>query len=608
MTGKRPTRCLLVCSLLLLVTACAGPPYFSIPRKAAVASLEAKRDWPNQVVAGYPRKALIDDGVLGLEAWGWGPRKLTESADPVSTCKGCYLEFLHLSDAQVRDTKIIRRSDYVLYDVLAPFSSTLRYELIEDLDSVLLAAMLRGYRIMLADHPNRRASTFAVHTGDLLDLSLVTEMLDASAAIRYAVKAQRDGETSTGGLWELPFVSVSGNHDGLTFGVIGDQNSTTWELGLNRLEFHLASQLLLKDLRPAASTASNEAEDGLLKGSVASIAGAPVFSARVKENHDRFQSPGSATGLRSSPVALKGVVNTPSKEDDALQPAYLSFVRNGFRVLVLDTRSTETHQGCVGQVQLGWLYNELAYAYGRQQPVVVFAHHHPDDLALGCVSASYKRLGHTGPLKRMLFAFPNVLGYFYGHAHERRAAIKGSKDNQILFAQAPSLVDYPQGALWVRISRANGADSYSIAVDSVKVKPNRKNEVGQILAGLQDTAFIYAWHDARHSGTNPEANCEPQYGDLRREAEHCSERGFYRGTYPIPVHWESAGGTPSAEKAIGSKQLVCGIVKARETLLGRNTPLSGIDYLSLSIGDACASNQNLCTNSNLHDEGRIPCF
>lgn len=72
---------------------------------------------------------------------GWGPMQPWKPANKAAkTGPGEFIEILHLSDAQIRDTLILDRSKYRLNDVI--LTNTLRYELIEDLDSLLLAAIL----------------------------------------------------------------------------------------------------------------------------------------------------------------------------------------------------------------------------------------------------------------------------------------------------------------------------------------------------------------------------------------------------------------------------------------------------------------------------------
>jgi len=188
-------------------------------------------------------------------------------------------------------------------------------------------------------------------------------------------------------------------------------------------------------------------------------------------------------------VALKGVVNTPNSEDAAVQPGYFSLERNGFQIIVLDTRASGTHRGELGSSQLGWLYHELAASLRARRPALVFAHHHPDDFAWRFWPVRHRS---SSALKRMLASFPHVLGYFYGHAHR----FEMSAEDGVWYVQAPSLVDFPLGGLMVTIERADESPLYSVHVDHVEAAPDRTTPAGVTLDALQDEALVYAAYDA----------------------------------------------------------------------------------------------------------------
>jgi hypothetical protein len=361
-------------------------------------------------------------------------------------------------------------------------------------------------------------------------------MIDAAGAINFACNGF-SGNTERV-LAPLPFLSVPGNHDGLTFGVIKDSDTKTWELGLNRLEFHLASLLLLQDVWPNACVSQNEALCALLEGKLKSLEGAPVFSKRVLE---RFTHVGRGTGrgvLRHTPVALKGRINTPKEEDDAVQPGYFSLLRNGFRIIVLDTRSKNTHRGSLGPVQLGWLFCELSASLSARQPVLIFTHHHPRDFS----SAHFlSPLSHEGTaLRRVFIAFPHVLGYFYGHAHKFEAI----PEDGVWFVQAPSLVDFPLGALLLRVERQTGSLQYQMTIEHVKVGPDRSNGAGLVLDALQDEALIYAWYDAGAKDKD-----FPEYGSLSNNSHSFM-------SFSKEVAWRDPGSGPTAQEALGSSDAV----------------------------------------------------
>lgn len=519
--------------------------YFEIPRPAAVNALTSARRWEGEPMAGYTRARLVDEGVAGLQLWGLGPRSRWDPRHEGTAPQSQFLAILHLSDAQVRDTAILRRSDFEISDLVLP--STTRLELIEDLDSLLLAALLRGFRTatkaLVDEHPD---AVLAVHTGDLTDISLVTEMIDATAAVRYGCHGPQLPEGHA--LPSLPFVSVPGNHDGLTFGVIEDWRTMTWELGMNRLEFHLASLELLEDVRPSACAARNEAVEAVLRGVIPHLEGAPTFSKRLEEREERRMpmDPEAADVLRTTPVALKGRISTPREEDGALQPGYFSLVRRGFRIVVLDTRSKQTHDGAVGPVQVGWLYRELAESLAARQPVLVFAHHHPSEFSSSGPFSLSRSADRS--VMRMLTSFPHVIGYFYGHSHKLKAAA----ENGVAFVQAPSIVDFPMGGLALRVERRGHGEAFDLTVEHVMVAPDRSKGEGVVLAGLQDEALIYAWHDAGEKASL-------DYDELGPEPEE-------DWTHSRRIRWSR--GAPAPRELLGSNGAVKRISRARSRLLG----------------------------------------
>jgi hypothetical protein len=542
-------RTLSILSVLFLMMSCLIScghffgSFLEIPRPAAVNALTTTRKWGEREIAGYTRSKLLDKGVRGLEQCGYGPMEAWRPAGTNATSSGEeFLEILHLSDAHIRDAHILRRSDYRLNDLI--LKDTLRLELIENLDSLLLAAVLRGYRNEIASyHSSRQRGVLAVFTGDLLDLSLVTEMIDGAAAVNYACKKHAPNPPS------LPFLQVPGNHDGFTFGNIEDKNSTTWELGLNQLEFSLASLELLANDPKHECEAKNEALTELLKKNFKNhkgkpeLEGAPEFSKRLKER-------GNWAGpdvLHYVPVALKGRVNVDKTEVDALQPGYFSVVRNGFRIICLDTRCKPLWKvwgkGNVGLVQLGWLYQELKESLAERQPVLIFAHHPPSD---------YIRppKGTGKALKNMIWSFPHVLGYFYGHQHKPELEVKCEKN--VWFVQAPSLVDFPMGALVVRVEGqkdSNDSTNYRLNVEHVKTRPDRSKGAGLVLDGLQDEALVYAAYDVRKL----------------KELKYSQRISKDPDPFSKSIRWNDP--CPEPQKALANNDLVKSITEERKRLL-----------------------------------------
>jgi Calcineurin-like phosphoesterase len=505
--------------------------HFSIPRVAAVKALMTTRKWGEKEIAGYARATLVDEGVIGLEQCGWGPMRPWVPAGKTTTSSGEFLEILLLSDAQIRDTHILDRKNYSLKTLIT--GSSYNYGLVNN--SVFLAAILRGYRKAIASYDSSRLKgVLAVFTGDLLEFSLVTEMIDGAGAVNYACKEHAPTPPS------LPFLLVPGNHDGLIFVKTEAKNARTWELGLNQLEFSLASLELLKNDRSHECAVKNEAVTELLKGNVKILKGAHELSQRLK---DRGNGAGSDV-LHYVPVALKGKVKVADKEVGAIQTGYFSVVRNGFRIICLDTRSEQGKLGNVGPVQLGWLYHELSQSLAERQPVLIFAHHHPRYFQW-----LSKWFGEGKALKNMVGSFPHVLGYFSGHKHK----FKVTCEDSVWFVQAPSLVHFPMGALLIRVERQKDSQNYRLTIEHVKAGPDRSKGAGLVLDGLQDEALVYAWYDSYDSKKK----------ELKYSTRICASEGFMSPSKPIK--WDVQ--RPEAKKALANDDLIKSITEKRVLLL-----------------------------------------
>jgi hypothetical protein len=198
--------------------------------------------------------------------------------------------------------------------------------------------------------------------------------------------------------------------------------------------------------------------------------------------------------------------------------------------------------GNVGPVQLGWLYHELSASLAARQPVLIFAHHHPDDFLW-----LSKRFGEGKALKNMVVKFPHVLGYFYGHKHKFEVTeVPKDKEKSVWFVQAPSMVDFPMGALLIRVERQKDSQNYRLTVEHVKAGPDRSKGAGLVLDALQDEALIYAWYDDGKKNELP-LSCRTS-GDFRSFSEQ--------------IQWG-----PTPQEALPNNDLVKSITEERVRLL-----------------------------------------
>ena len=151
-------------------------------------------------------------------------------------------EFLHLTDAQIRDESLYEFNPLDLYQfntIDNLISVTIRRALVERFDSLTLASFLVGYGKGVEDAQRKQ---FIIHTGDLLDISMATELMEGMEVFRGAQKLFNETEGM-----QLKIFSVAGNHDGLVFGNLSDGQADGRGLDINKAEFIFAH--LLEDPR-----------------------------------------------------------------------------------------------------------------------------------------------------------------------------------------------------------------------------------------------------------------------------------------------------------------------------------------------------------------------
>ena len=216
-------------------------------------------------------------------------------------------------------------------------------------------------------------------------------------------------------------------------------------------------------------------------------------TARADEQPAASEAPGHPPRL---PLVLSNDIDVDDRADGGeLQLGYYHWDKplepplgevRGIRYIVLDTRKPGTHQGGIGLVQLGWLYNRLADAVARRYAVVIIAHHSPSDLAkpgwaLGAVEVPTTRVFH-----RMLSRFPNIVAYFYGHTHWNDHEPWPGRRGRFHIIQTGSLADFPQVGrkVWIYLDQA-GEGAYTARIASEFVRPRgTATEVGEMLDSL----------------------------------------------------------------------------------------------------------------------------
>jgi hypothetical protein len=378
--------------------------------------------------------------------------------------------FLHISDAQLRDERLHDEQEAAarLKDLDKWVSVTVRNSNVEYLDTLTLAAFLFGFAKNDACSARRdEPGAFVIHTGDLLDISVTTELLEGLEVFAYTQRGLR-----------CPVYSVAGNHDGTTFGNLPDSATDTRGLGINRSEFvmgHLLTDgggfgFAGNELVQLASVSDDDTRRQTL-GSASqclSTRAWPECLADQLEKIDENRTDWRARRYGSASPEPEPMDIIPADFSEAVdvsgwadtygdQLGYYAFdasgapsvgAIDGVRMIVLDTRSRNAASGDLSPVQLGWLYEELARAHSARRVAVVMGHHKPKDLPRAARHA----------LEQMLTGFGNVVGYFYGHSHWNTFDRMGAPDGPLL-VQTGSIADFPQVARDVRISAQPGGDA-----------------------------------------------------------------------------------------------------------------------------------------------------
>ena len=434
--------------------------------------------------------------------------------------------FLHLSDPQIRDERIYNEDwfdDLQLRAVGYVVSSARRDPFIDSFDSLNLASFLLAYgkRMSLRNAQRKSLRPFVIITGDLLDISLATELMEVRKVL-YAVFQSEDFQKNG-----IEVKLAAGNHDGLVFGNFTDRRTKTRSLGINKSEFIMG---LLLDTKQGYGFAGNEViklieykievdgsnikDDNLQKDFCPECIRSyeRSFTTNIKENinnlHEAlfrinlFRKGHIAANELKHSLAFRKLIKIPGDSEHAgLKLGYYSWVDpvkhnivTGIRYVVLDTRSNwkddwwnlRQDLGVMDLVQLGWLYKEMSEAYRKKQAVVIFAHHSPFKLL--------KPHHHTTRIfKRILESFPNIIGYFYGHEHWNGNSPWKNKKYNFQMIQTGSLVDYPQ--------RGRTVDIYLRDL-SREERDHRKNNSSKAITAVIRSKYTRPYDGIDQQNTN----------------------------------------------------------------------------------------------------------
>ncbi len=481
-------------SLTLVATGCAE--FFQLPPDRSSEIALSTRDWPNKSEVSSPIPLCRIEAAVKKLCIATTDQSSSEPNAPLVA------HFLHLSDAQIRDETVYKYQGN-LQEVDSFINVTVRRPLVEEYDVLTLASFLAAYNAEVRSEVRSRklpnigkAGPFLIHTGDLLDLSVITELMDALKVLGYWHMGCAQGANRG-----YPIYSVGGNHDGLLFGNIPQRTADTQDIGVNQSEFvlghilyqHVMAQNEDKSCAGGFGFSQNELIRRWVEKASPLNSENTQPSNKSKSDNERWEQksrealeaaverttnleikdPQSIREIIREAQTFKHAIRVPTDANETgLSLGYYSWIErtphipndagvDGIRFIVLDTRARVNDEGDLDYVQRGWLYKELCDALEKRKAVVIFAHHQPSKMR-GLVPSFREWLlfrrgqfsNGAGTLQTMLDAFPNIIAFFYGHEHEnseRTVNRSGAVPSQIAMIQTGSLADAPQVGRLVKI-------------------------------------------------------------------------------------------------------------------------------------------------------------
>jgi 3',5'-cyclic-AMP phosphodiesterase len=124
-------------------------------------------------------------------------------------------------------------------------------------------------------------------------------------------------------------------------------------------------------------------------------------------------------GNHDNRVAFNRLLRPGAPAPDA--PHYYAFDHQGYHFVALDSQEPGQAGGALDSTQLGWLRDDLAQH--RDQPTIVFVHHHPWPLGLQWIDTMSLRNGDE--LIGVLREHPDVRWIICGHVHLDQAVLRG---------------------------------------------------------------------------------------------------------------------------------------------------------------------------------------
>lgn len=609
--------CLVVCGCSAVRDKVAESlPFFAVPRdkviEVATRPVDPFRDFPRLDGDRKPDIGTLERAV-DAQLVSYGDH--TRPPEPFR----CVSEFLCVSDVQLRDEEIYSAgyvNELVYFDRYVGVS--IRRPFMEKYDTLNFASLLIGYRKELAKTKRSHGVTpFIIHPGDLCDISSSTELLTALLAVKQCLRGNDAPRFySAGGNHDGLVFGNMPNHwadmqmlganlsefvlghvlldppeaGGTGFGFAGNEILQRFGRGQKGLEY--------PTIRRWAETTGAPVRHGVRglarrRGEVVALLG-PETLARpmvhelgwrgqaarqgrylLRAANARYQRAtrdgANAAQSLAVPLLFGEAIEMADQVDggetalgyyhwDEPLPQPVGEMA-GIRTIVLDTRTDGHHQGTVGLIQLGWLYNQLADALARRYGVVLFAHHSPS-MILGS-----RRLPFTGPTQRAIFErmlrrFPHILAYFYGHAHWN----EHERFGRIPVIQTGSLTDFPRVArkLWIYAAADDGLTA-RIAWEFVRPRGAATSE-GRLLDAIlatslkdslrehnQNTSTLLAWLDRVQHGLGILRKRPESFERIESDAEEWCNEHLRQGHVEVRFGFDGSSKKLRASRIFGAR-------------------------------------------------------
>ena len=448
------------------------------------------------------------------------------------------LSFIHLSDVQLRDgdvtlddPELSKRLHWIFrsfeYD---PDEMAYGRYMVEGLFATINKAVTK----FANDDPNRPA--FVIHTGDLIDAGVTTEVDIVHALIDR---------------FSIPFFNVIGNHDVLVFGnmlppkTMGSNSDAGCVRAGSLLAPYIAYFRRHKPWFLPTILCTNVSDKVTLIASDTHARSLANFIKHLKDPQ-RVPSPaltdaGPSTGCTSTPDVATQPLTRDHGFDLNHDKGYYAFIRSltlGGRprrafFIVLDSMDLlDREGGNLGRIrpaQFQWLSATLA-CVAPSDLVFLFAHHGLSDITIGDGDLPADRNAPSA-LEQLLVEHNkqqhNIIGFLFGHHHQHRICKDGAGRprptvcKSFYEIETASIVDYPQEGRVIRIKDA-GAGLAFLELTTFGTQLIDNDEFSKVVAIEKHGA------ERDYCRTNGGVRCSEDLHPYRDDGDETNARLFFK--------------------------------------------------------------------------------